>query len=61
MAPWWIAAGCGGLAAAATGEVATALSGGPIHEVLTGLVVTTWAVGTVLLAIVLVGCVQYAW
>ncbi|HEX7389007.1 MAG TPA: hypothetical protein VF286_02770 [Acidiphilium sp.] len=61
LAPWWISAGCGGLAAAACGEVADRILATPLHRILTDLVVTTWVAGTVLLIVVLAGCARYAW
>src|SRR5699024_7132354 len=49
LAPWWISAGCGGLAAAALGTVATSLPPGLLHEWFDALTTATWAIGTFLL------------
>lgn len=60
LAPWWISAGCGGLAAAALGKVAGVVPNNALHQSLEGLVVATWAIGTILLIAVLIGCARYA-
>ncbi len=58
-APWWIAAGCGGLAAAATGELAS-LPVGATRCWLTGLTVAVWLVGTAALVPILIQSIRYA-
>lgn len=60
LAPWWIAAGCGGLAAATLGEVTDVAANPLLRPWLIGLLAASWAVGTVLLAAVLIGCAVYA-
>lgn len=60
-APWWIAAGCGGLAADALGRVAGMVATGNMQHLLDGLVVVVWAAGTVLLAAVLLGTAFHVW
>lgn len=55
-APWWISAGCGGLAAAALGRVADKVAVGSLHRVLDMLIAASWGTGTVLLVAVLIGC-----
>lgn len=51
-APWWISAGCGGLAAAAAGRVAGTLNPSQrlIHSALAWAALITWAIGSALLA-----------
>lgn len=60
LAPWWIAAGCGGLAAATLGTVANGVAEPHLHRVLIGLLAACWAIGSILLATVLVGCAAHA-
>lgn len=59
QAPWWISAGCGGLAAAALGEVqrASLLPGATGGYELAALAV--WAAGSVLLVPVLAGSISF--
>lgn len=58
-APWWVSAGCGGLAAAAVGRVVLAF--GPAHDqIVRGLAwiaLGTWGVGSALLAPIIVGSI----
>lgn len=60
LASWWIAAGCGGLAAAALGHVAQALPAIDMQQVLNTLVTAMWVVATLLLAAILTGCLWHA-
>lgn len=56
-APWWISAGCGGLAAATLGRM-TAVS--PVHTHAWGrAALAVWCVGTLLLLPVLIGSVRH--
>lgn len=57
--PWWIAAGCGGLAAAATGAVST-LSIGTGHQLARTATYVTWIIGTLIAVPVVVASVRYA-
>ena len=59
LAPWWIAAGCGGLAAATLGTLAPLVTG-MLRRLLEALLVLSWAAGTLALVSVLIGCLQYA-
>lgn len=58
-APWWISAGCGGLAAAAAGRVAATLSPSQhlIHSALALAALISWAIGSVLIVPIIVGSV----
>lgn len=57
--PWWIAAGCGGLAAAATGAVSTSALGIG-HELARPSTYVTWIFGTLIAVPVVVASVRYA-
>lgn len=61
LAPWWISAGCGGLAAATLAKMAGAVSNRMLDGVLSALMAATWLVATVLLIAVLTGCLRHAW
>lgn len=60
LAPWWIAAGCGGLAAAMLGQVMTTASCDSWSGLLAALMLTTWSAGTILLVLVLLKCAHHA-
>jgi len=60
--PWWIATGCGGLAAASIGRaagVASTARGVPVAAGFDIAATAVWALGTVLLIPILVGSVRY--
>lgn len=60
LSPWWISAGCGGLAAASLGTVARLHPGSSLRLLLESLVIFSWMAGTILLIAVLAGCAWYA-
>lgn len=60
--PWWIAAGCGGLSAAALGRVSAALpvgAGAGAFHALGLAALACWSIGGVALVVVLAGSVQF--
>lgn len=61
LAPWWISAGCGGLATATLGTVTAGGSGSGLQNLFQVLLAITWVAGTFLLVAVLTGCLWYAW
>lgn len=60
-APWWIAAGCGGLCAAALGRASTVdpAGGGAVLHAFGWPALACWTVGSVALVPVLAGSVRY--
>lgn len=63
-APWWVSAGCGGLAAASLGQVSRvspAGLGSAAGHGFTTAAVALWAVGSALLVPVVVGSLAYLW
>lgn len=60
LAPWWISAGCGGLAAAMLARLTGLVPSGLLQSLLSGLMIATWIAGTLLLIAVLTGCVGHA-
>ncbi|MGH9055924.1 MAG: hypothetical protein ACRDYY_08710 [Acidimicrobiales bacterium] len=63
-APWWVSAGCGGLAAASLGQVSAvspAGLGSAAGRGFTTAAVVAWAVGSALLVPVVAGSLAYLW
>lgn len=59
LTPWWIAAGCSGLAAATLGGITNTVLSSNINIIFEDMIVVTWVVGTILLIIVVSGNVWY--
>jgi hypothetical protein len=59
LSPWWISAGCGGLAAGAIGQVATVAPVGGLGGVYRVSALVVWSIGSALLLPVLSGSIAY--